>query len=129
MTNLLSLKFWLNLRPGLLSAAYLRSLIIFVIILASLTVIFGFIHLRNKKNLYSRFWSSLYYFNLTNTIIGLFLLFFNYEMVPFLSARFWFLLWGTEVLVWLVLLVKILFSIPKRRKQLAEEKQFKKYIP
>ncbi len=129
MNNLLSLNFWLNVRPGQLMPQYLQYFIIFVVILAVLTIIFGLIQARNKKNLYGRFWSGLYYFCLTNTIISVFLLFFTYEAIPFLSARFWFLLWVVEILVWLFFLAKKLREVPKRKKWLDEEKQYKKYIP
>ncbi len=108
---------------------YQQYFIIFVVILVVLTIVFAFIQARNKKNLYGRFWTGLYYFCLTNTIIGVFLLFFIYEAIPFLSARFWFLLWVAEVLVWIFFLVKKLREIPKRKKQLEEERKYKKYIP
>ncbi len=129
MNNFFSLKFWLNTRPDQLIPQYQRYFIIFVVISAVSTIVFAFIQARNKKNLYGRFWTSLYYFCLTNTIIGVFLLFFTYEAVPFLSARFWFLLWTAEILVWIFFLAKKLRDIPKRKKQLDEEKQYKKYIP
>jgi len=129
MSHLLSLKFWFNLRPGILLPIYLHSLVALVVILVILTIVFGFVKSRNKKNLYNSFWSILYYFCLTNAIIGLFLLFFTYEVIPFLSARFWFLLWGVEMLVWLFFLGKRLKAIPERKKQLEEEREFRKYIP
>lgn len=129
MSNLLSIKFWFNTRPGQLAPEYLRYFIVLIAILAIATIIFAFVQARNKKNLYSRFWTSLYYFCLTNTIIGLFLLFFSYEMVPILSIRILFLLWGMSVLVWLFFIAKRLREVPKRKKQLDDEKQYKKYIP
>lgn len=128
MSNLFSFKFWFNARPGPLVSEYQRYLIIFVVILAILTAIF-FVLSRRKKNLYNRFWSGLYLFCLTNTITGVLLLWFIYESIPFLSSRFWFILWAGEIIVWLFFLAKRLIDIPKRRKQLEEEKQFKKYIP
>ncbi len=129
MNNLLSLDFWLDVRPGQLIPQFQQYFIIFVVVLVVLTIVFAFIQARNKKNLYGRFWTGLYYFCLTNTIIGVFLLFFTYEAIPFLSARFWFLLWVVEILVWLFFLAKKLREVPKRKKWLDEEKQYKKYIP
>jgi len=108
---------------------YQQYFIIFIVVLAVATVVFGLLQARNKKNLYGRFWTGLYYFFLTNAIISAILLFFTYEAIPFLSARFWFLLWGAEVLVWLFFLVKKLRDISKRKKQLEEERKYKKYIP
>lgn len=79
--------------------------------------------------MYSSFWSGLYTFFLTNTIIGLLLTFFNYEMVPFLSARFWFLLWVISMLVWLYFIYRVAAKIPAKRAQMEKEKEFRKYIP
>jgi len=129
MSNLLSYKFWFNLRPGSFAGLYQNVLIIFVLSLIVLAVIFAFIKSRNKKNLYRRFWNSLYFFSLTNAIVGGIILFFAYEMVPFLSARFWFLLCGVEMLVWLFFIAKELYLIPKKKNKLKQENEYKKYIP
>ncbi|MFH0923387.1 MAG: hypothetical protein V1825_01505 [Candidatus Falkowbacteria bacterium] len=129
MENLLSLNFWLNLRPGLMGSAYFRAFFIAVAVFFILIFVFGLIKSRNKKNLYSRFWSNVYYFCMANAIFGAILLFFTYEMIPFLSARFWFLLWGIEIIIWLVYTIRILIGIPERKKQLEQEKAYKKYIP
>lgn len=129
MNNLLTFKFWFNLRPEGLTPVFQKIFIVFVVALLALTLVFAYIKSSQKKNLYSQFWRSLYYFSLTNTIIGAFLLFFNYEMVPFLSSRFWFLLWAALIIVWLFFIYKILVGIPKRKAQLEREKEFRKYIP
>ncbi|OGF24220.1 hypothetical protein A3H66_02200 [Candidatus Falkowbacteria bacterium RIFCSPLOWO2_02_FULL_45_21] len=94
-----------------------------------LAIIAGIGKKRWAKSLYAAVWRVLYYFFLTNAIIGLILLFFNYEMVPFLSARFWFLFWGAGMIVWLFFIYKIIIKIPHKKEQLEKEKEFKKYIP
>lgn len=129
MENLLTLKYWFSLRPGLLVNWVQQALIVFVLLLIVLTFIIALIKSRNKKNIYSQFWQGSYYFCLSNAIIGLCLLFFNYEMAPFLSARFWFALWLAVMVVWLFFIFKIIITIPKRKTELAKQKEFKKYIP
>ena len=84
--------------------------------------------------LYNRGWFIMIFltkllFNLIFVIIGLFLTFFNYEMVPFLSARFWFLLWGIGILVWLFFIYKMIIKIPQKKALLEKEREFKKYVP
>jgi len=128
MSNLLSYKFWLNLRPGSLLAIYQNIFIGFVAIL--IIAFFVFWILKSKKQgLYIQIWNRLFSFSLGNAIIGLVLLFFNYELIPFLSARFWFLLWGAGMIVWLVFILKALIKIPDRKKQIEKDKEFRKYIP
>ena len=128
MSNLLSYKFWLNLRPGSLLAIYQNIFIGFIAIL--IIAFFVFWILKSKKQgLYIKIWNRLFSFSLGNAIIGLVLLFLNYELIPFLSARFWFLLWGAGMIVWLVFIFKALVKIPERKKQIEKEKEYKKYIP
>ena len=128
MGNLLSLKFWFNLRPGALLPIYQKTFVIFVL---ALIIFFLFCRLLagRKRGLYTSFWRRLQSFSLANTFIGLILLFFNYELIPFLSARFWLLLWAALMLSWLVFVAKSLLAIPEKKKKLEEEKEYKKYIP
>lgn len=129
MNNLLSLKFWFNIRPGILGALYQRGFFVVIGILIVCAVVFGILRARDKKNLYNPVWQKFFSFSLTNAIIGLILLFFTYELIPVLSSRFWFLFWGIEMIIWLVFIVRALFGIPEKRKQLEQEREYKKYIP
>lgn len=128
MGNLFKLNFWLDMRPPQLLPMYEKffiGAIVILIIFSLVTYFFGF----KRKGLYSPVWRSLYSFSLSNFFIGLFLFFFNYELVPFLSSRFWFLLWAVLMLVWLFFIIKSLVKIPEKKKKLEEEKEYKKYIP
>jgi len=128
MGNLLSLKFWFNLRPGALLPIYQKTFVIFVL---ALIIFFLFCRLLTgrKRGLYTSFWRRLQSFSLANAFIGLILLFFSYELIPFLSSRFWLLLWAALMLSWLVFVAKSLLAIPEKKKKLEEEKEYKKYIP
>ncbi|MCX6795922.1 MAG: hypothetical protein NTW06_00290, partial [Candidatus Falkowbacteria bacterium] len=65
----------------------------------------------------------------TNLAIGLLLLFFTYELLPFLSTRILFLIWGIGMLIWLYFIARNLIEIPSLRKERAKEKEYHKYIP
>jgi len=129
MGNFLTWEFWFSLTPGVLTPTSLKALLIFIIVLIILTVITGLVKSRWSKSLYAGFWSNLYYFFLTNSILGLMLTFFNYETAPFLSSRFWFLLWGISLPVWLYFIGRIIVKTKQRRILLDKEKEFKKYVP
>jgi len=129
MEYFFDLEYWFNLRPESLTAQGQRNFFIFIIILAIFTFIFIILKSRFKRGLFNRIWKKLYSFNLTNLIIGLFLFFFFYESIPFLSARFWLLTWWLSMIVWIYFIVKELVKIPKIKEELAKEKEFKKYIP
>ena len=129
MGNFLTWNFWFSARPGAFTGLSLKIVLGLIFLLIILSIASGVIKKRWSGGLYSSFWSSLYTFFLTNAIIGLLLTFFNYEMVPFLSSRFWFLLWAISMLVWLFFIFRIIMKIPGKRAQMEKEKEFKKYIP
>ena len=129
MRNLLTLKFWFNLRPDVLTPLAQKIFLVMIIVLILFTIIFGYMKILKKKGLYSKMWDQLYYFSFINCVIGLILMFLNYEMVPFLTARFWYLLWFVVLVVWLFCIIKNAMKIPKKRQQLEKEREFNKYIP
>lgn len=127
MKNLFSFKFWLNSRPGMLTAAFTNFFWVFLAVLFIL--FFVFLFLQRKKNIYRNLYRKLSNFCLGNFIIGLVLLFFIYEAIPFLSARFWLVLWVISMAVWLFFVLKRVKEIPKRKEDLERQKEYKKYIP
>lgn len=128
MGNIFSLSFWFNTRPGLLMPIYSNIFIGFIIFLLIAFIVFSILQ-KKKKGAFTSFLRRLSSFSIINAIIGLILLFFVYELIPFLSARFWLLFWGIGMIVWLVTIFKKLRTVPVRKKQLEDEKEFKKYIP
>lgn len=127
MKNLLTLNYWFNLRPEALLPYAHKALIGLLIALAVLAIVTAF--LKTKNSLYRGLCKRLYSFFLTNTLLGLLLFFFNYEAVPFFSARFWIGLWFLLMIIWLFFILKSLKAIPAQKKQLEKEKELKKYIP
>jgi len=128
MKNLLDIKFWTNLRPGSLTPFALKAIVVFIFCLAILAFVFYLLKSRKHRLLY-QVWAKLYLFSLSNFIIGLFLLFFSYELIPFLSARAWLLLWGVGMIVWLAFVGLAIAKLPKIKKDIAEKNEYKKYIP
>ena len=127
MSTLLTLAFWFNLRPGSLGSLSRNVFIGIILSLVILAILF-FIA-KKKKGLYKHFFSNLYDFCLSNAVIGLLLLFFNYEVVPFFSAHFWYLLWIISAVLWLFSILKKLKKIATRKKQQNEVDEIKKYLP
>lgn len=127
MSTLLSFAFWFNLRPGSMGSVPRNIFIGLIIALIVLTILF-FIA-KKKKGLYRNLYSNLYDFSISNAFIGLLILFFNYEIVPFFSAYFWFLLWILVAIWWLIGIFKELKKIATRKKQQGEVDEIKKYLP
>lgn len=127
MKNLLTLDYWFNLAPESLTPTAQKLFIALVIGLAVAALIIALI--KNRGGLYRGFLKHLYAFCLANSAIGLLLLFFNYESAPFLSARFWLGLWIIAMIAWIIPILKSIAVIPKRKKEIAQEKELKKYLP
>lgn len=63
-------------------------------------------------------------------IFGVVLFFFAYQRIPTLGSRFWFLLWGIGLIVWIVYIVRYsIREVPKRRTLETECQKIKKYLP
>ena len=127
MNNLLTFKFWIASRPPKLLPLYQNILyaITAIFIIAS----FMFARLKKKKSVYQKIYAKLFDFSVANSIISLFILFFNLETIPFFSTRLWFILWLIEIVVWLVFIFKEFKKIPKKRDEYKKNEEYKKYIP
>ena len=127
MSTLLSSDFWFNLRPGSLGSTP-RNIFIGLIIALIIFAVLLFIA-KKKKGSFKNLFISLYNFCISNAFIGLLILFFNYEIIPFFSAHFWFLLWLIIAIWWMFNILKKLKRISIQKKQKTEVDEIKKYLP
>lgn len=127
MLNLLTFNFWFNLRPGSLSESF-RSFLIMLIIILLLATIILFIKKR-QKGFYRHLYGNLYDFSLINALIGFLMLFFNYELIPFFSARFWYILWLGIGAWWLFYVLQEIKLIKQRKKESVRKSDIEKYLP
>ena len=129
MTNLLSLKMWFNFYPGPLTPFFRYALIAVTVAFLIGLIVSRFYYNKNKKTLYARIYNQIFSFNLTGLIIGILLIFFTAETIPFFAARFWFLIWFLVHLVWSWFIYKKLKTIPQIQKEIKQKKEYQKYIP
>lgn len=127
MKNLLTLEYWFNLRPETLIPVAQKTFLGFIAALAVFALIASLI--KKKSGIYRGFVKRLHSFCLTNTVIGIILFFFNYEVVPFFSARFWLGLWALIMIIWMFFILKNLSKVPHAKKQLEQQSELKKYLP
>jgi len=127
MKNLFTVKYWFTVNPEPLTRLGFSTLLGFVILIFVLGLI-SFI-LKSRGGLYKKVLNNLYDFSAANLFIGLIFLFFNYENVPFFTARFWLGFWAIGLGVWLFFILKKLKEVPKKRKMIEAEQEKKKYLP
>jgi len=127
MSNLLTLQYWFKLQPEPLISLAWNILIGLVILYIASSIIFAILKIRSSvwRGIYKR----LYAFSLTMVLIGLFVIFSNYEQVPFFMARFWIGLWGLIMISWLFFILRSLRIIPQKKKELADKQEREKYLP
>ena len=123
------LKYWFSARPEAMPDYIIELFVTIVAVLIALTVLFAILKFRSKKSIYNKIVRSFYNLFLTNAIVGIFLLFFSFEQIPFLSSRFWLIIWLITNLVWLVFIGKRFLVLPKIKTEREKEKEYKKYIP
>lgn len=69
-------------------------------------------------------------FALTMSAIGFFLYFVTWQGIPFLSMRFWFVIWGILLVVWLVPILLFQFkTLPAERAQTQARSVNDKWLP
>jgi hypothetical protein len=63
-------------------------------------------------------------------IAGLVYLFFGWQGVALLGARFWLLLIGLVFVIWLGFILRYIYvDMPKRRAEIDSKRKYQKYIP
>ncbi len=127
MLNLFSFKYWFNFNPGFFVFSAQIAISVFLLLLLSAGIFFYFY--RKRAGAYKVLVNDLHVFSLSNFLIGLLLLFFAYQQIHFLSARFWFLLWIILILFWFVNIVKKFRKIVSKREEREKRKEFEKYLP
>jgi hypothetical protein len=127
MEQYLNYKYWINWYPGAFSSQGLYAFLFFLLILLLATIVFSI--LKNRKTIYRPIFSRLKVFSFSNLIIGMFLVFFTYQLLPILSARLWDLVWVLSMLVWAGFIVRSLLKIPELRESRRKEQAYRKYIP
>ncbi len=129
--KLISWNFWFNMRTGQLMNVYEYTLIILIVLFLIFTSLFYLKkkNIKRKKNQFLPAWRQLYYFSITNTVVGGLIWFFNYQTITFFSSRFWFMIWFLEMAIWLFFIIKLFKSLSKRIKVRKEKEQYSKYTP
>ncbi len=131
MSNLLTLKYWLDPLPG----PWLDENVKIVYAVFGLLIIAGMIawvyraRFKNEK-LYSKLWRKIEYFCLTIGIVGLLLALIREQNIYILSMPFFYMVLFLASLWWLYKIYKYAsYELPRRKKEIAEEKRRERYLP
>jgi amino acid transporter len=131
LSSIFSLPFWFTLNPGPLNPNHLLYFLWILVGFLVVAIIFRALMFYRRKDLpLVNVWRKLSRLFLTMGLVGFVILFFFYEGVMILGARFWFLFWLIGIITWLVyILVYSIRKLPKIKKEITEKKKFEKYLP
>jgi hypothetical protein len=125
-----NLRHLFNLRPEAMTQ---RAIIILTVIFGLLLILgiaAKMIQPKTKDGLKIKGYRRLTHLGLAMGILGFVYLFFAWQGVALLAARFWLLLWAISLAVWGAFIAKYLLKdVPKLRRDIENKRKFDKYIP
>ncbi len=127
LSNLLTSSYWFSLIPGPLG----QKGQIFFICLSALLLVGAVVSLvyRRKTKLFKKTFSRVYSFFAGNFVVALVFFFLRYEVVPFLSARFWLAIWFIIMAAWFYFILRSTKGLSEKKEQEKLRKEREKYIP
>ncbi len=103
LAQLFDLNYWITTYPGPMSTSFLIGFLVFFLLHLAVAVGLSVYERKNKarlqkpiRRLFGKIRSAIY----TMAFLGLLWLYFAYETLPVLSARFWFLFWLLGAAIW-----------------------------
>lgn len=124
--------FWFELQPDALTPSSEQMLFIFfgaLVILGAITRILARHRRKDDKHLVAMY-KKVGQMLLTMGILGLTIFFFAFERLYFIGARFWFLLWGIGLIVWIVQIVRFAkVTVPAKRQAQLKGREQERYMP
>jgi len=131
MSNWFKIDYLFTNHMPLISTAVLRIAVLFYLAFFVLAVVLSIMK-RNKKfdKYFTLLMQKIANLALSFSIIGMILLFFRHQLVPYLGMRGWTLIWWLICLVWFVYVLKYwTIVIPAKRKELQKKREKEKYLP
>ena len=131
MNRLITFNFWFDIFPEPFTKwALIACLVILGLILAGAVYCFWRQSLPGLTNPVRKLIIKLGNWSLSLSLIGLALVFFKYQMVPYFGMRIWLPLWALICLVWGLFIVKYwLVEMPKVMMEIERKKSLNKYLP
>jgi hypothetical protein len=128
--EIFSKNYLFNPNPGELGGIFYILGICLGSIAISIILWFLLTKIESKRSIYKKLkikiFNPLFYL----PIIGLFLIFFQWQQLPYLSFRIFMLLWIVGAILWAVFVILyILIRFPRQMREFSETEQLNKYLP
>ncbi|KKR85047.1 MAG: hypothetical protein UU31_C0001G0013 [Candidatus Uhrbacteria bacterium GW2011_GWA2_41_10] len=125
------LRSWVSIQPAPLTSGLLFGMIFFFVVLFFGGIMVRVLGSRKNVNHYNKdIKFRLSRICMTMGFFGLIFVFFSYEQVRFLGARFWYVLWLVGTFVWVGFFSHYLLRvIPMKRVEEVDRQEKQKYLP
>ena len=131
MSNWLKLEYLFTNYMPLITTSVLRVAVALYLVFFILAVILS-IAKKNKKfdKYYIVLIQKIANWSFSFSIVGMILLFFRHQLVPYLGMRAWTLIWWLICLVWFINIIKYwTIIIPAQRKARQKKQEYEQYFP
>lgn len=128
---LLTKSFWLSAQPGIMTRPLAIGLLVIFSACLLVAVVMAIVMARRRQRGPAlRLWRKMQNLCSTFGIIGFVILFFFWQQVPYLSSRWWLLVWLVGVLIWLGFIGRFGFvDLPARQAELERARAQEQYLP
>ncbi len=128
---LFSFNFWFSSQPGVMTNILAKFLLIIFVICLIIAVIFYLVARAKKDDRVSfKLIKKLQNLFTTLGIVGFIILFFFWQQIPYLSSRYWLIIWLIVALIWAGFIGRFgFFEAPKRRAEISQKQKFEQYLP
>lgn len=128
---LISKNFWLASQPGAMTRPLaVGLLVVFSLCLLTAIILAVVMTRRHQLGPIARLWRRIQSASSTLGIVGFVILFFFWQQVPYLSSRWWLLVWLVGALIWLGFIGRFGFvDLPARTAELERQRRQAQYLP
>ena len=128
MNHYLTFLYWFNARPEPISD-FSMKISLGIIVLLYITGLASYLGRLNLLNIPKRISKRITAFCFTNASLLLLLVFFNYEIIPFLRARILFVVILLEAIIWLFFIIFLTKKQAHSSPVNSRDQEIKKYLP
>lgn len=133
LSDLMSVRYWMTPNPGVISDQTALFFAVFFgtfILLKILLLTMGRQYIVSLSKYHKALVYRLENLLVTMGILGLLWLFFVYELIPFFSGRFWFIIWALVVAIWAYyIFYSASVEVPVLVRRDKERESARKYLP
>jgi len=130
-SNFFTLSYWFSPQPGpLMNSAAQFLLIVFGLCLIGAIIFYSIARIKKDDPVIFKLYSKIKNLFTTLAVVGFIILFFFWQQVPYLSSRFWVVIWLLILLIWAGFIGRFgFFEAPKRKEEIKKKRKFEKYLP